>query len=139
MLYSVALPAVADGAPVFLAGVQTPTGNKDVLFLTTKDGRILARNAPRGQSLVKPAATGPLHHLVTGHRSNRLFVYSYGLEGRVHKYQVGDGTEITTDGWPEVATLKPTVEKGLGPGRCHGGERSFLSLRRERWLPGRRG
>ena len=42
---------------------------------------------------------------------SRQYVYSYSLEGRVHKYQVGDGTEITTGGWPQVATLKPSVEK----------------------------
>src|SRR5262249_26396461 len=41
-----------------------------------------------------------------------LYVYSYGLDGKVHKYQVGDGTEITTGGWPETATLKGFDEKG---------------------------
>ena len=30
----------------------------------------------------------------------------------MHKYQVGDGTEITTGGWPQVTTLKGSVEKG---------------------------
>src|SRR5205823_394305 len=48
---------------------------------------------------------------------NRQYVYAYGLDGCVHKYQVGDGTEITSgactsSGWPELATLKPSTEKG---------------------------
>jgi hypothetical protein len=30
----------------------------------------------------------------------------------VHKYQVADGTEVTSGGWPELTTLKPQVEKG---------------------------
>ena len=42
---------------------------------------------------------------------NRLYVYSYGLDGYVHKYRVGDGTEILTGGWPELGTLKSNVEK----------------------------
>ena len=105
MLYSVTLPAVADGATVFLAGV---------LFLTTKDGRILARDAATGASLWShQPATSPRYTTSSpAIDPNHLFVYSYGLEGRVHKYQVGDGTEITTGGWPELATLKPNVEKG---------------------------
>src|SRR5437588_5601224 len=48
MVYSVALPAVVDGAPAFLAGVSTAGGVKDLLFLTTKDGRILAVDAATG-------------------------------------------------------------------------------------------
>jgi hypothetical protein len=110
----VALPAIADGAPAFLAAVQTPGGVKDLLFLTTKDGRILARDAATGATVwSKQPATGPRYTTSSpAIDPNRLYVYSYGLEGKVHKYQVGDGTEITTGGWPEVTTLKPDVEKG---------------------------
>ena len=32
--------------------------------------------------------------------------YTAALDGNVHKYQVGDGTEILTGGWPQTATLK---------------------------------
>jgi hypothetical protein len=41
-----------------------------------------------------------------------MFVYSYGLDGYVHKYAVGDGTEIKAGGWPEITTLKGYDEKG---------------------------
>ncbi|HEY2737639.1 MAG TPA: PQQ-binding-like beta-propeller repeat protein, partial [Thermoanaerobaculia bacterium] len=113
MVYSVALPAVADGAPAFLAGVSTAGGVKDLLFLTTKDGRILAVDAATGTIVwsKQPATTPRFTTSMPAIDPSRLYVYSYGLEGRVHKYQVGDGTEITTGGWPEVATLKPDVEK----------------------------
>ncbi len=112
--YHVALPAIADGAGALLTGVATPSGVKDVLFLTTKDGRILALDAATGATLwSKQPATGPRYTTSSpAVDPNRLYVYSYGLEGGVHKYQVGDGTEVTTGGWPEVATLKPSVEKG---------------------------
>jgi hypothetical protein len=34
------------------------------------------------------------------------------LDGYVHKYQVGDGVEILTGGWPQLTTLKGYDEKG---------------------------
>ena len=40
------------------------------------------------------------------------YVYSYGLDGYVHKYQAGDGIEIVTGGWPQITTLKGFDEKG---------------------------
>jgi hypothetical protein len=42
----------------------------------------------------------------------RQFVYSYGLDGKVHKYAVGSGNEVLTGGWPETTTLKGFDEKG---------------------------
>lgn len=112
-LYHVSLPGVADGAPAFLAGVATPLGQKDLLFVTTKNGWIAALDAATGGVVWShQPATGPNYTTSSpAVDPNRQYVYSYGLEGRVHKYQVGDGTEITTGGWPELATLKPSVEK----------------------------
>src|SRR5262249_28338243 len=43
---------------------------------------------------------------------NRLYVYSYGLDGNVHKYRVGNGAEVVTGGWPQGTTLKGDTEKG---------------------------
>jgi hypothetical protein len=115
--YHVTLSAIEDGAAAFLSGVTTSSGIKDLLFLTTKDGRILALDAATGATIWShQPATGP--RFTTSSPAvdpNRLYVYSYGLEGRVHKYQVADGTEITTGGWPQVTTLKPDVEKCSPP------------------------
>jgi PQQ-like domain len=114
MLYDVTLPSIADGAPAFLEHVSTPLGTKDVLFLNTKDGRILALDAADGSTVwAKRPATGPNYTTSSpAIDPDRQYVYAYALEGRVHKYQVGDGTEVTTGGWPELTTLKPDVEKG---------------------------
>ncbi|HVT16076.1 MAG TPA: PQQ-binding-like beta-propeller repeat protein [Thermoanaerobaculia bacterium] len=111
---AVALGNIAAGAPAFLSGVSTAGGVKDLLFLTTQDGHILALDAATGSTVwSKQPATSPRYTTSSpAVDPNRQFVYSYGLEGKVHKYQVGDGSEITTGGWPELATLKPSVEKG---------------------------
>ena len=42
----------------------------------------------------------------------RKFVYTYGLDGKVHKVTLATGVEVTDAHWPVVATLKPWDEKG---------------------------
>ncbi len=113
-LYAVTLPSIADGAPAFLAAVQTAKGVKDLLFLTTKDGRLLALDAATGATLwsARPAAGPKFTTSSPAIDPDQLHVYSYGLDGRVHKYAVADGGEVRTGGWPELATAKPDVEKG---------------------------
>lgn len=108
------LPDTADGAPAYLSAVNTASGVKNLLFLTTKAGRITARDAASGAEVwTKQAATGPRYTTSSPVIDpNRQFVYSYGLDGYVHKYQVGDGTEVIGGGWPQLATRKPNVEKG---------------------------
>jgi outer membrane protein assembly factor BamB len=114
VIFDVSLPAVVDGAPAYLSGVGTASGLRDLLFVTTKDGRLVAVDALTGVTVwSRQPATGP--RITTSSPAidpNRQFVYSYGVDGRVHKYSVGDGSEVSGAGWPEVATLKPSVEKG---------------------------
>ncbi len=111
---AVTLPSIADGAAAFLPGVATAGGVKDLVFLTTKDGRLLAINVADGSTVwSKQPATGPRYTTSSpAIDPSRLFVYGYGLDGKVRKYAVGDGSEVTTGGWPQTTTLKPDVEKG---------------------------
>ena len=113
-IFQASLPAVADGAPVFLGRVPTPDGIRDLLFVTTKAGHCVALDAHSGaQVWAQQPATGPNYTTSSPVVDpNGQYVYSYGLDGKVHKYAAGDGTEVTTGGWPELATLKPSVEKG---------------------------
>jgi hypothetical protein len=122
-LFQINLPAIADGAPAYLHGVQTAQGTKDLLFVTTKNGYIAALDAATGARLwaQQYGPNGCLINLASptcyttsspAIDPNRQFVYSYGLDGYVHKYQVGDGQEIKGGGWPELATTKPFNEKG---------------------------
>jgi hypothetical protein len=121
--YQVTLSATADGAPVFLEAVSTPMGAKDLLFVTTRDGRIIALDAQTGtQVWAHQYGPGTCQINLTGGACyttsspaidpNRQYVYSYGLDGNVHKYQVGDGTETIGGGWPQPTTLKGFDEKG---------------------------
>ncbi|MDR3387220.1 MAG: PQQ-binding-like beta-propeller repeat protein [Rudaea sp.] len=110
----VTLPAVADSAPIFVGDVATGTGIRDLLLVATMDGSLLALNAADG-SLVwsqKPAGAGMVTTGSPAVEPGRQYVYAYGLDGKVHKYQLGDGTEVLATGWPQVSTLKPDVEKG---------------------------
>jgi len=126
LLFQVSLPGVADGTPVFLSDVNTPTGFHDLVYVTTRNGSIAALDAHSG-ALVWSQQYGPVGCLINNNQAanqpcyttsspaidpNRQFIYSYGLDGYVHKYNVGDGTEIKAGGWPELTTLKGYDEKG---------------------------
>lgn len=114
-LFQATLPDVADGAPVYLASL-------DLLYVTTRDGHILALNGHDGTT-VWSRQYGPGSCRINNINvpcyttsspvidPNLAYVYSYGLDGSVHKYQAADGVEITGGGWPELATLKGYDEK----------------------------
>jgi len=121
--FKVALPATAAGAPVALRGVALPTGPTDMLFVTTQAGDIVALNAATGAQIWTQAhGPGTCRINNTGGSCyttsspaldpNRNYVYSYGLDGYVHKHAVTNGAEVTTGGWPELTTLKGYDEKG---------------------------
>ena len=144
-IFQATLPATCDGAPAYLTGVATPLGKRDLLFAVTTAGDLVALDAHTGTVVwtkSNPAGTckinnGPNTCYTTSSPAidpSRLWVYSYGLDGKVHRYRVGDGAEITGAGWPELATTKPFDEKGssdlstaVGPGGtpflyvCNGG------------------
>jgi outer membrane protein assembly factor BamB len=113
-LFRVPMIDLADGAPVYLGGVSTPSGTRDLIFATTTASFVVAHDACTGSRLwFRPPTTGPLWTTsLPAVDPNRQFVYSYQLDGFVHKFLVGDGTEVTVGGWPELATRKPDVEKG---------------------------
>lgn len=50
-LFQVTLPSTADGAPVYLTGVSTPSGTRDLVFVTTKAGHIIALDAHTGATV----------------------------------------------------------------------------------------
>jgi hypothetical protein len=107
-------------APVFLS-LSTPAASRDVVHHAT-NGYIVAldvhgsqlwshQNGPGGcRSTTTHRPATPRHHPID---PNRLFVYGYGLDGYVHKYQVGSGTGGPADGWP-TATVRDSREVGLG-------------------------
>lgn len=125
-LFQVPLPAAADGAPVSLSAVATPNGSENMLFVTTKAGDIAALDAHTGTPIWAqqyPAGScrinnnsGPCYTTSSpAIDPNRQYVYSYGLDGYVHRLRVGDGSETTGGGWPQLTSLKPYNEKGSSP------------------------
>jgi len=123
LLFQVSLPAVADGAPAYLSNVTTASGQHNIVFVTTKTGGLDALDALTGASIWWKPSTAPACKINNGSTAcyttsspaidpNRQYVYSYGLDGYVHKYAVGDGSEVVTGGWPELTSTKVYDEKG---------------------------
>ena len=113
--YSVNMAAYVDSAPVYLANVSTPGGTKNVLYALGNNGRFMAIDAATGTELWHKTQSGQQPTTASpAIDPNRQYVYSYGIDGKAHKYAVGDGTEVTTGGWPQTITLKNNVEKGAG-------------------------
>ena len=123
--YQVTLPAIADGAPVYLAGVTTPGGVKNLLFVTTRNALIIALDAQTGVDGLEPSIQSsrmpdqrigwspatPRRRRLSTRTANTST--AMGSTAMVHKLQVGDGTEITTGGWPQRATFKGYRRKGF--------------------------
>lgn len=112
-LWQQTLPAVVDSSPVELPGVKTPTGVKTLLFVTTLTGSLLALDANSGQPVWRQNTSGPKFTTSSPALDpSGQYVYSYGLDGKIHKYAVGTGAEQSSGGWPVRITNMPDVEKG---------------------------
>jgi outer membrane protein assembly factor BamB len=125
-LFKVKLPARADGAAAVVANVATSSGTRDLVFLNTVAGHVVALDALTGAT-VWSHQNGAGSCRINGSGGacyttsspavdpSRAFVYAYGLDGRVHKYAIADGAEMTSGGWPETTTLKGFDEKSSTP------------------------
>jgi hypothetical protein len=120
-VWQATLPAKADGVPI----VATANVNGqwvDLVLALTISGDLVARNLVDGSVVWSDSFPAPPGCIVTVFHvpcyipSSPVviggFVYTYGLDGFVHKLALNTGTEVTTGGWPVIVTAKPTVEKG---------------------------
>jgi outer membrane protein assembly factor BamB len=114
--WGVTLPDLADVRPILVRNESWPDGTvRDVLYLTTDNGTVLALDAATGaklwavptKNIKNPMATksSPAADLFTG------VIYSYGLDGKVHRYRLTTGQEVVGNGWPELVTRMPLSEK----------------------------
>src|SRR5579862_1579722 len=121
--WHVTLPAVVDGAPAEQPYVISDRTLRDLLFVTTITGSLLAidanngaiiwqANHPAGSCKINNGSTTCYTTSSPAIDPNGKYVYSYGLDGYVHKHVVATGAEVKTGGWPELITLKPYDEKG---------------------------
>lgn len=113
LLWQVHLPGVADSSPLLLHGLSLPDGStRDVLYATSRDGRLLAVDAASGAILWSHQPAGPkITHSSPVADPSRQYVYAYGLDGSLHKYRATDGMETTGGGWPVRITLMRDTEK----------------------------
>jgi outer membrane protein assembly factor BamB len=111
------LGETADSTPTYLRGLRFPDGTmRDALYLTTKAGSLVAVDASGGTVLWrwanpigdpnKPTTSSPYADPTQG------IVYSYGLDGKVRRYDAVTGKETPGGGWPVTVTTMPTSEKG---------------------------
>ncbi len=110
---AVLMPSPIDAAPVFVAGVSTASGTKDLLFAMTLYGSLLAIDASNGEVLWsrQPVGAGTLTQSSPAIDPSRQYVYAYGMDGNVHKYTITDGSEMLGGGWPQLITNKPDLDK----------------------------
>ncbi|MDQ3864962.1 MAG: PQQ-binding-like beta-propeller repeat protein, partial [Actinomycetota bacterium] len=93
--------------------LEFPKGSRDVLYATTRDGTIVALDAASGEILWSHRPSGP--QITTSSPvadPSGRFVYSYGLDGALHKYASTTGEEEKGGGWPSQITRMPQTEKG---------------------------
>jgi len=112
-LWQVSLPDVADSSPAYVHGLALPDKTvRDVLFVTTRDGRLLARDAATGAALwARQPAGSRITHSSPLVDATRQYVYAYGLDGTLHKYRTDSGQETTSGGWPVLITRMTGTEK----------------------------
>ncbi len=110
-VYPVTLSSSVNSAPVYLTNVVTPSGTKNLLFLLSKNG-IMAIDAARQRDLVAPDHRQTAHDRLAGDRSESSVRLQLRYRRQRAQVPVGDGTEITSGGWPELITLKTDFEKG---------------------------
>lgn len=95
------LPDVAYSAPILLPHLTFPDGSThDVLYLTTKVGSLVALDASTGRHLwaQTPLVPSDPNKMTTsspvGDAAQEV-VYSYGMDGKVHRYWATTGQEVT--------------------------------------------
>src|SRR5260370_2468508 len=124
-LFTVTLPRGirADSTVSVLTNVSTSSGVHDLAFLLTAEGRIMALDAhtgatvwsqlnnPQNLAAGNPSGSGKDVQSTPAIDPNRNFVYTVGLDGLIHKYNVGSGGEVTGGGWPERLSAKFTLER----------------------------
>lgn len=76
-----------------------------------KHATTYAFNARTGHLLWRRSTSGPSRCTTAAPGVSAHYVYSPGLDGRIHKYSVGTGREYRKNGWPKRFTRMPGVEK----------------------------
>src|SRR2546430_10282527 len=99
--FKVALPDAPDGSRVYLRDVTTPKGVKDLVYVQGEHGRLIAFEGATGATVWSDNfGPGGISNSSPAIDPNRKFIYLNANDGKAHKVNVGDGTEVKTGGWP---------------------------------------
>jgi outer membrane protein assembly factor BamB len=126
-LWSHSLAANADSVPAYGPHIRLRNGKvvPAVYVLAANNGSncdpgdpvrtaiIYAFNARSGSPLWSRSTVGPSRCSTASPAVDPTgkWVYAAGLDGKVHRYNAGTGSESIGHGWPITATLMPDVEK----------------------------
>jgi outer membrane protein assembly factor BamB len=103
-IWSRHLPGPVDSAPVY---------GDHRLYLTLTNGGTVAVDADSGRLLWAATTRGPRFTTSSPVLDpSGAWVYSYGLDGSVHRYAAATGREDRSGGWPVRVTAMPNDEKG---------------------------
>jgi outer membrane protein assembly factor BamB len=113
--WRVTLPDLADERPILVGGLAWPDGTvRDVMYLTTDKGTLLAVDATTGAQLwaTTPKSDNPKYTKASPAADPTSgLIYSYGLDGKVHRFRMTTGQEVLGNGWPVRVTRMPLSEK----------------------------
>lgn len=115
-LWSVNLPDLADERPILVRNLLMPDGRShDVIYVTTDKGTLIARDATTGAMFwdVTPKSNNVHAYTKASPAADPQdnMIYSYGLDGKVHRFKLTTGREQQGDGWPVLVTKMPQSEK----------------------------
>ncbi len=115
MGWQITLPDLADERPILVPHLAWPDGKaRDVLYVTTDNGTLMAIDADSGAQLwsATPKSTNPKYTKASpvADPAHGL-IYSYGLDGKVHRFRLTTGQEVQGGGWPVLVTNMPLSEK----------------------------
>jgi outer membrane protein assembly factor BamB len=114
-VWSIELPELADERPILAGNLLMPDKRRhDVLYVTTDQGTLTALDAATGASFwaVTPKNHNPKYTKSTPAMDLvQQLVYSYGLDGSVHRFKATTGVEMVGGGWPVTVTRMPVSEK----------------------------
>ena len=100
-LFKVTLSDNPDGAPVLLTGVTTSTGVRDLIYVLGEHSNLTAFDANTGaQVWTRSFGSGGIINSAPAIDPGRQFIYVNTGDGKAHKLNVGDGSDVTTGGWP---------------------------------------
>ncbi len=114
-IWSVELSDLADERPVLAGGLLMPDKQRhDVIYVTTDNGTLVALDSATGARFwaVTPKSDNPKYTKSSPAVDvDRQLVYSYGLDGSVHRFKATTGQEMRGSGWPVTVTRMPVSEK----------------------------